>query len=269
MLQRVARILPASWLRFIGQLQYKAPVLAPVIQAAARRIVRTEGVIQRGVGKGLRFRTNVPVAGYILGTTEPELQQVFADFLTEGDVVYDLGANVGFYTLLSAHLVGLSGHVYAFEPFEESLEIARSNLKQNGFDNVTFVNKAVADVSGSERLQMGLSPATFMLSDRGNGDGIQVSVTSLDAFLEMEEARPPSFIKIDVEGAEKRVIRGMKQLLRMHRPTLLCEVHYAVSNFEQFVQDELAPIAYRARSITNDRLPVSGERFHVIIEPTQ
>ena len=160
MLERIAEFIPSSLLRFIGRLQYRIPVLGPTIRRAAARIASGEGVIQRGVGAGLKFRASVPVAGYRLGTTEPELQEALAEHLKKGDVVYDLGANVGFYTLLSARLVGPEGHVYAFEPYPKSAETTRHNLAINGFDHATVINKAVADKPGLEWLEMDTTPTT-------------------------------------------------------------------------------------------------------------
>ena len=267
MLERIAEFIPSSLLRFIGRLQYRIPVLGPTIRRAAARIASGEGVIQRGVGAGLKFRASVPVAGYRLGTTEPELQEALAEHLKKGDVVYDLGANVGFYTLLSARLVGPEGHVYAFEPYPKSAETTRHNLAINGFEHATVINKAIADKPGLEWFEMDTTPTTFRLGENRGRKGMWVAVTSIDALLEEGEVRAPDFIKIDVEGAEKRVLLGMKTTLGLHRPTILCEVHYAVFDFEQFVVDELGPLGYDIRALDGGPIPRSGARFHVLITP--
>ena len=244
-------------------------MLGPTIRRVAARIASGEGVIQRGVGAGLKFCATVPVAGYRLGTTEPELQEALAEHLKKGDVVYDLGANVGFYTLLLAHLVGPEGHVYAFEPYPESAETTRHNLAINGFDHVTVIIKAVADKPGLEWFEMDTTPTTYRLGEKRGQRGMQVAVTSIDALLEKGELRPPDFVKIDVEGAEKRVLLGMKSTLGLHRPTIVCEVHYAVSGFEQFVVDELGPFGYEIRTLDGDPIPRGGARFHVLIQPEE
>ena len=96
---------------------------------------------------------------------------------------------------------------------------------------------------------------------------MQVAVTSIDTLLEEGEVRAPDFIKIDVEGAEKRVLLGMKSTLGLHRPTIVCEVHYAVSDFEQFVVDELGPLGYEIRTLDGRPIPNSDARFHVLIQP--
>ncbi len=266
MIEMIARVLPASLLRFFGRLQYRVPVLGPLIRRAAGRIAAKEGTIQRGVGAGLKFRTDVPVAGYRLGTTEPEIQQALLKYLKKGDVVYDVGANVGFYSVLSAHIVGPEGHVYAFEPFSESAATARHNLALNGFTNATVIEEAVADVTGTEWFEMDTSPVTFKLGEDRGDKGMNVPVTTIDDFLECRDVRPPDFIKLDVEGAEKRALLGLKATLGSHHPTVLCEVHYAVTNFQQFVVEELGPLGYRIRNLDGGPIPTGDARFQVLIE---
>lgn len=268
MLARLAaRLLPPAALRFVGRLQYRVPALGPLIRRAAARVATGEGTIRYGVGAGLRFRGDGAIAGYLLGTSEPELQEVFARYVRPGSVVYDVGANVGFYTVLAARLAGLTGRVVAFEPFPATAEAARHNARLNGFAHVTVVESAVADAPGEEWLATGTGPVTSRLTPDRSLAGRLVPVTSLDAFLASSDEPPPDFVKVDVEGAEERVLRGMRETLRRHRPLVLCEVHYAVTDFAGFVTRELGPLGYVATRLDGDGIPEGGARFHVLLAP--
>ena len=116
MWKRILRLCPGFVIRFIGWLQFKLPILKPMINKVAQRITTGEGIIQRGMGKGLRFDATNCNPGYLAGTSAPQEQKVLADVLQEGDVFFDVGANAGFYAVIGARLVGPEGIVYAFEP---------------------------------------------------------------------------------------------------------------------------------------------------------
>ncbi|MEM6784139.1 MAG: FkbM family methyltransferase [Bacteroidota bacterium] len=272
MLARLARRLPASWLRFLGRAQYRIPLVRPLAQWGARRLAGQVGVIQRGVGAGLRFEPGVAVAGYRLGTTEPEVQAVFAEHVRAGDVVYDVGANVGFFTVIAGRLVGPTGRVYAFEPFGESADRIRRNADHNDFGWVEVEQAAVSEAPGMGALAATESPVTFRLDDvpgpRAPTGTLPVRLISLDAFATRAAVRPPTFVKIDVEGNEERVIRGMLDVLARHRPVVLCEVHYRVANFEAFLAATVEPLGYTARTLSGEPMPAVGALYHVVLEPT-
>src|SRR5262245_32660483 len=90
-------LLPASWIRAAGRLQFKLPVLGAVFVLFAREVLASKGVIRYAVGKGLRFDATGGQPGYLFGTAEPEEQTALAKYLRLRDVFYDIGANVGFF----------------------------------------------------------------------------------------------------------------------------------------------------------------------------
>src|SRR4051794_24190567 len=106
--------------------------LRPMIRLARRRPRR----IRRGPAAGLRIRLLDSNIGFVLGTSEYRVQQAISERLTRGSVFYDVGAYVGFYSLLASRCVGPSGHVVAFEPFPQARETLLSNLAENGVTNV-------------------------------------------------------------------------------------------------------------------------------------
>jgi len=154
------------------------------------------------------------------------MNQVLLERLVKpGDVVYDVGANMGTHTLLLARLCAPTGKVYAFEPWPPNLESLQTNLKLNNVRNVQVVPCALSDHSGKGWFQRGEDHSTGKLvGDSVQQEaGVQVPVVSLDDFA--KGAQPPRVLKIDVEGAEGEVLQGAGQLLLEHRPLLICEVH--------------------------------------------
>ena len=171
-------------------------------------------------------RTASPICD---GTVEPEVQKCIVQHLKPGMVFYDIGANIGFFTLLTARLVGSCGKVFSFEADSEIAGRLRENVSRNGFEWVSVVEAAVwsemADLAFA-RCDNSASP------DRGLGRVTAVERThnitsvraiTLDHFT--QEHAPPDFLKCDAEGAEVDVLRGAENLLRSHHPAIVCEIH--------------------------------------------
>lgn len=160
--------------------------------------------------------------GYWLGSYEYEMRRLFENTVTEGSIVFDIGAHVGFYTLLAAVLVGPRGTVYAFEPVPRNLAYLKEHLAMNRVTNVTVIEAAASDRGGVLAFEEG--PDSFMgsVSPRGN---LQVRAVSLDELISRGEAPTPDYVKIDVEGAEMRVLLGARGTLTTARPTLFLSVH--------------------------------------------
>src|SRR5437868_1650180 len=100
LLVRAVGLLPLPWIKAVSRLQWRHPLAKRAFDVASAAIRKSEGVIQRGVGKGLRFHAGTSTAGMILGTLEPELQAAFETFLRPGMTLYDVGANVGFFSVI-------------------------------------------------------------------------------------------------------------------------------------------------------------------------
>jgi FkbM family methyltransferase len=160
--------------------------------------------------------------GYWLGSYEIGKRRVFEQAIFPGAVVYDIGANVGFYTLLAAVTAGETGKVIAFEPSPRNVAYIQRHVQLNHLKNVRVFEAAVSDSMREAFFDFGASIATGHLADSG---ALKVRVVSLDALLAGGEIPPPDFIKVDVEGAEYEVLRGAKHLLERHRPTLFLDTH--------------------------------------------
>ena len=157
------------------------------------------------------------------GTYEPEQTGWFTKLIKPGDVVLDVGAHVGYYTLLASRLTGPSGCVISFEPDPGNHRHLCSHVRLNRAANVEVVRSAVGDQSGTARFRKGTGSGTGHLA--GSGD-LEVPVLRLDDFLETRDVHP-GFLKIDTEGAEGLVLRGSRLLLERDRPVIFLSTHGA------------------------------------------
>ncbi len=154
------------------------------------------------------------------GYFEPYETAIIASQIRPGDVVLDIGANIGYYTLILARLVGETGRVYAFEPDPANFELLKKNVRANGYQNVVYVKKAVSDQSGP--LSLYLCPDNKgdhrIYDSQDNREVVEIEAVSLDEHFS-EFQGEINFIKMDIQGAEGRAVRGMRRLLSRHPET--------------------------------------------------
>jgi len=159
--------------------------------------------------------------GCWLGSYEPDMQRSVAKEVRRGGVFYDLGANVGFYSLMAAVLSD-PGKVYAFEPLPANLDYLRRHIELNRIRNIEVLPLAVSDKEGSALFKSGEYRELGRLETDGN---LRVQVTTLDALLQRKTIAPPDCIKMDVEGEELCALRGAKECFTKHRPRLFLCTH--------------------------------------------
>jgi len=155
--------------------------------------------------------TDMAMDRYEKGTT-----QLFERTIEPGMVVIDVGAHVGYYTLLAARLVGPTGKVYAFEPEPANYALLLKNIELNGYNNVEPVRKAASNrVDFSTLFLTALDNGRHSTYRHGlpESGSMIVEMTTIDAFLEAEGCPRVDFIKMDVEGAELDVLQGMTRLI--------------------------------------------------------
>jgi len=209
------------------------PVLGAAIHYLSHRIlganericVRVEAGPARGILLELNPRTG---QAYLRGEPEIATPQVLAEFLRPGMVFYDLGANIGFFSLMAARLVGTGGRVISFEPDAQVAARLRRNIELNGFSNITVVEAGVW--SASEEVCFVPSDPTSpeggtgrFVAGKDRTLGTLTRCIALDDFV--QSSPPPDAIKLDVEGAEIEALRGAKRLLQTQRPWIVCEIH--------------------------------------------
>ena len=139
-------------------------------------------------------------SGYWLGSYEFFKQRIFIENVKSGSTVYDIGANVGFYTLLSSHLVGDNGHVMAFEPLPAHVEYLHRHMDLNRANNVQIFEIAASNISGYATFELAASASMGHLESESSSDtSIQVKTVKLDEFVEEAEIPVPDVIKVDIE----------------------------------------------------------------------
>jgi FkbM family methyltransferase len=184
----------------------------------------TEVRILRGPLRGKKWIVGAGPNAYWVGTYEVARLRAFAEALAPGAVVYDVGANVGIYSLLASLRVGPSGRVYAFEPLDRNLRYLRLHKTLNNLQNCFIFEEAVYSTEGT--LPFSMASWTSSMG-RLSADGeILVRSTTLDSCIFGEKGfPPPEVVKIDVEGAEFEVLKGASRTLSEFRPTIFLEVH--------------------------------------------
>ncbi len=199
-----------------------------------RLLRRGEVGVVGGLALGLRFPARALPPGHahtrqlLRGELEVPVQEALRRTLPPGGVLWDLGANVGFFSLLGARLAGPDGRVVAWEPVPAVAAHAREAALRSGFDAQVEVRaEAVGAIAGEQELLVAEDESWSHLALRGNAAGtrsVSVGVTTLDAALG-SGAPPPDVVKLDVEGSEADVLRGAQRLLAEHRPALVIELH--------------------------------------------
>jgi FkbM family methyltransferase len=160
-----------------------------------------------------------------MGAYEPETVSLFTHLVRPGMTVLDVGAHIGYFTLLAARAVGATGRVYAFEPLPSNATQLRRNVEANGFaERVIVVEQAVTDQAGEMCLHdSGRDAGTATLYSKG-GQSVDVTTISLDGWAEEHMWPRVDLMKMDVEGAEVAALAGMRELKRLNpQMQLLCE----------------------------------------------
>ena len=225
LLVRHIGLLPGGVLRGVRVARQRFGFVRVLTEPLSRRLRSDVFVVQAGAARGLRLNAAEGKLGYAFGENEPEVQQTLVELLRAGDVFYDVGANIGFFTLIGARLVGPAGMVHAFEPLAALADALRENVALNGFGNVVVRRAAAYSSAGVAELDVGAGTTAAHLVEEGSARTVQVQLQRVDDLVAAGEIQPPTVVKIDVEGAEDHVLVGMWNTLTEHRPTVICELH--------------------------------------------
>lgn len=178
-------------------------------------------------------------------TDEPEYA-ILDSLLSTGDWAIDVGANIGHYTKRMSEIVGEHGRIIAFEPIGDTFSLLAANLQAFRYKNVSLLNAAASDQTGIA----GMSIPHFENGMRNyyeasittNGDGLQAMTLAIDSLCLPSAVQ---LVKIDAEGHELNVLRGMTQLLSRDKPVLIIEVS------SREVDSFLEPLGYSRETLPN------------------
>jgi FkbM family methyltransferase len=226
-----ARILPNSFKQAI----YKVKPLARIIRGGLNRAAPTglvEVKIAAGDLAGYTILLDMQMdKDYWLGTYEPELQSAIRQLIPPGAVIFDVGANIGYVSLLLAKAAGEAGRVFAFEALPSNVDQLHCNIALNSMEKlVTVIDRAVTQAPGPVRFLIHASGGMGKVAgSAGRQDNYESEITvpgiSLDEFVYGQGNPPPKVVKMDIEGGEVLALPGMRRVLTEARPLMLMELH--------------------------------------------
>ncbi len=177
----------------------------------------------------LRFSEALGLSTLLHGSFELNEQRFLHQAAPTGATVFDIGGNIGLFTLVQAHAVGPKGNVITIEPLFENVVRMRENLRQNNLHNVTIIHAAVGKENGTTLLHLADDPAytstTGVIGAHATGQTIEITQLTLDTIWEQQGKPEVRTVKIDVEGGELNVLLGAEQLIEAHHPIFMIEIN--------------------------------------------
>jgi FkbM family methyltransferase len=210
--------------------------------------------ILRGLASGYRICVSpADHLSFLVGTAEPHLQRAIKEYVSPGDTVFDIGANIGYVSLSLARRVGPKGSVIAFEPVPGNIDLLRNNIEVNRLKNIKLLEFAASDGSGEAVIRMAENPSTAsMVWHRDNPSATEfvIRTVAIDELVEAGDLGCPRFVKIDVEGAEGSVLMGMRRTIAASQPVLFVECSEAG---RKIAWEMLRELGYRCQSAITRR----------------
>jgi FkbM family methyltransferase len=159
---------------------------------------------------------------FIRGEQEPyKTEAILANF-TKGEIFFDIGAHIGYFSAIAAFLNGSEGRVFSFEPRPMNADFFRKHMKINGFNNVILYEAAVGETEGDVMFDSAHGSATGRVAKDGD---LKVKQVSIDKLISDGTLPMPTFIKIDVEGGEIEVLKGLERVITASRPKMVVATH--------------------------------------------
>jgi len=227
----IARVLPDSIKRGIYRFKPLAKFVRGTLNKAAPTGL-TEVTVAAGGVAGMKMLLDLQLEkDYWLGTYETDLQTAVDDLIQPGWVAYDVGANIGYVSLLLAEKLGDAGKIFAFEALPDNLARLRTHIEINELaSRVIVIPGAVTATSEPVRFLVGPSGAMGKVEgsagrSEGHRESIEVSGIALDDFVYHGGNPIPQVVKMDIEGGEVLALQGMLHLLSEAHPLILLELH--------------------------------------------
>lgn len=196
---------------------------------------------------------------------EPEVSSLFFQLATQSQLTLDVGAHVGFYSLLAAHANPI-GRVFAFEPFAITFERLQRNVRLNRLLSIECIAAAVGESSGvadffytTDGIPCSSSLSLEFMSKGAEPRAVPVPVVAIDDFVAERALPRVDLVKLDIESGEAAALRGMMRTLKRDRPHLICEVLTGTGR-EHDLDEIVTELGY-ARYHLTDRGPKRTERI--------
>ena len=180
---------------------------------------------------GFQLKLPARYVNYFPSDYERENFSFLKDHVKVGDTVLDVGAHIGLFSVISSRLCGNSGKVLSFEPARETFALLQQTIRINDLSNLIIPRQAaVSDRSG--KITFYVSPirgdnSNSLVSYKDDREliPVEVDMVSIDDLVAADHALKPSFIKIDVEGAELDALRGASYTMRTCKPAMILAIH--------------------------------------------
>ena len=198
-------------------LMFKKIIRLPLRLIPQRLVVR----VMSGPLRGARWVKGASDNDCWLGWCEKAEAKAFNDSLQDDSVVWDVGANVGYYTLIAAR-GSPKRKVFAFEPLPSNIAIIRRHLTLNHLTNVSVIEAALSDRNGTAFFQESANNSMGRLQPDGK---LKVTCVTIDGLIRDYQVPPPSVMKIDVEGAEFAALSGGINTLKRLKPIIFLATH--------------------------------------------
>jgi FkbM family methyltransferase len=211
----------------------RIPIVGPAFKKAYLKWIAGEGSIRpirRGMLSGMRYyryQWSTPREDLVETNWDDESAEAFAKLIVGKKLVFDVGANWGFYVLLAHKHRNTGCRIVAFEPHPQSAKELRTQITLNGIGDATMVEAAMSDRAGTlEFLDTGSAIGQKLaVVDHEFADARRFTVPTLTLDAAAEQYGTPDLVKLDVEGAENLVLEGGRNVMTENRPVLLVEVH--------------------------------------------
>lgn len=242
----------SSFMRELYSACTKMPLVGAAVRNVGRRILpagsRVWVQVSDGPARGLWLLLDVRFEEHFIRSDhERAVQQLLVEYLHAGDCFYDIGAHIGFFSLLAARTVGPTGTVIAIEPDPSNGRTLHANVHKNDFSHVQVIQAASWSSTGTLHFERA-NTASSLMEGRVSADCNQKGATidvhgiALDDLIRHRGFAPPNLVKIDIEGGESEALTGAEFTFRRYRPVLLCEIHDAAN--EMFIEPWLVERGY-------------------------
>jgi FkbM family methyltransferase len=233
-LRSLVEHIPQSFLEPVVRVRRDNALVRRCTDWFADRLRSRDTVIRAGIGAGLRFNSGRSNSSYFAGAAEPDVQRALIAVLKPAMTFYDIGAHLGFYTVIAASIVTVEGRVLSFEPLPDNQSLLKHNIAINRFSNIRHLPIALGAEDGEARFLVSsdLSQGTLAASQRRlelcSGE-IAVNARRLDSLISEDQIPPPDVVKMDIEGGEIAALSGATHMLTTSRPVLVIELHDTAS----------------------------------------